>query len=144
MREAAEPAEAGGGLFEIEEGESVGIGAVRPHAEAFEEGAADQMRRLAGHRADPEIDAGFAKIHRQQLRVGVGDVQDARIAEALEVVNAGALGAAREPRQSAEERRGARESDKFPASDGHASLSRFRTVQRISISFQSVFSLVAW
>src|ERR1700704_3654732 len=120
MREAAEPAEAGGGLFEIEEGESVGIGAVRPHAEAFEEGAADQMRRLAGHRADPEIDAGFAKIHRQQLRMGVGHVQDAGIAEAFEIVDACRVGAAREARQAPGERRGAREGDKFPAADGHA------------------------
>ena len=46
MREAAELAEAGGGFFEIQTGEGIGVGAVGPDAEAFEKGAADQMRRL--------------------------------------------------------------------------------------------------
>src|SRR5882672_11003808 len=78
------------------------------------------MRRLSGHRADPEIDAGLAKIHRLQLRMGVGHVQDAGSAEAFESVDAWRVGAAREPRQAPGERGGAREGDKFPAADGHA------------------------
>ncbi len=88
-----------GGLLEIEKGEGVGVGAVRLDAEAIEKGAADQMRRLALHRADAEIDARLAKIHRQQLRMRVGHVQDARIAEAFEIVDAALSARAREPRQ---------------------------------------------
>ena len=64
MREAAKLAEAACGLLEIEKREGVGVGAVRLDAEAVEEGAADQVRRLACHRADPEIDARLAKIDR--------------------------------------------------------------------------------
>ncbi len=99
MRKAAELAEPYRGLLEIEAGEGIGVGAVGPDAETVEKGAADQMRRPALHRADAEIDARLAKIHRQQLRMGIGHVQDARIAEALEVVDARRVGAAREPRQ---------------------------------------------
>src|SRR5580704_18086764 len=80
------------------------------------------MRRLSLHRAEPEIDAGFAKISRQQLRMGVGDMQDARIAEAFEIINACGVGAARATRRSARKRNGARESKKIPAADGHAIL----------------------
>src|ERR1700716_3874427 len=50
----------------------------------------------------------------------VGRVQDSRIAETLEIVDAGVIGAAREARQSTRERRSARESEKIPAADGHA------------------------
>src|SRR5882672_10089315 len=143
MREATEPAEAGGGFFEIETGEGVGIGAVRPHAKAFEKGAADQMRRLSGHRADPEIDAGLAKIHGLQLRMGVGHVQDAGIAEAFEIVDAWRIGAAREPRQARGERGGAREGDKFPAADGHAISPRQTTViARSASAKQSSFAAI--
>ena len=88
MREAAELAEAACGLLELEAGEGIGVRAVGPDAEAVEEGAADQMRRLPCHRADADIDAGLAEIHRIELRMRVGDVQDARIAEPLDVVDA--------------------------------------------------------
>ena len=119
MREAAKPAETGGGFFEIETGEGIGVGAVEADAEAIEKGAADQMRRAALHRADAEIDAGLAEIHRQQLRMGIGHVQDARIAEAFEIVNAGAIGSAADARQSAGERGGTRESKEIAAADRH-------------------------
>ena len=72
MREAAELAEAGRGFLEIETAEGVGVGTVGPDAKSIEKGAADQMRWFSLHRADPEIDARFANIHRQQLRVRVG------------------------------------------------------------------------
>ncbi len=120
MREAAELAEPRGGFLEIEKGESVGVGAVRLDAEAVEEGAADQMRRLSLHDADPEIDARLAEIHRQQLRMRVGHVQDARIAEAFEIVDAAVVGARARPRQSRRERGSARKREKIPAADGHA------------------------
>ena len=71
-----------GGFLEIEKGEGVGVGAVGADAEVIEKCAADQMRRLALHRADADIDARLAEIDRLQLRVRVGDVQHARIAEA--------------------------------------------------------------
>ena len=96
MREAAELAEADGGFLEIETGEGVGIGAVGLDPKSIEKGAAHQMRRPSLHRADAEIDTRFAEIHRQQLRMRVGHVQDARIAEAFEIVDAGVVGAARE------------------------------------------------
>ena len=143
MREAAELAESKRGFLEIETGEGVGVGAIGPDAKSIEEGTSHQMRRISGHRADSQIDARFAEINREQLRVGVGHMQDARIAEAIEIIDAGALGAAREPRPSTRERRSAREGDKFPASDGHTMSFAPFGLQRISISFQSVFSLVA-
>ena len=59
---------------------------------------ADQMRRLAPHLADAEIDAGLAEKDRLQLRMGVGQMQDARIAEAVEVVEARGVGGARDAR----------------------------------------------
>src|SRR6266513_370278 len=120
LREAAELAEANSGFLEIEEGEGVGIGAVGPYSKPIEKGAADQMRRLALHRADPEIDTRLAKKNRQQLRVRVGDVQDARIAEVFEIVHAGVVGAAPDARHHARERGCAREFEKLPAADGHA------------------------
>jgi len=120
MGEAAELAEARGGFFEIQKRECIGIGAVGLDAEAIEEGAADQMRRLALHRADSEIGAGFAKIGRPQLRMGIGHVQDARVAETLQIVNTRAVGAARSQRQRRRQRGGAGKLKKIPAADGHA------------------------
>src|SRR5579871_2299430 len=93
------------------------------------------MRRLARHRADAEIDARFTEITGQELRVGVGDVEDACVAEALEIVDAG-LSAARGARQSAGKSRGTRKSKKVSAADGHlafASSSR-RLLPAVSVS----------
>src|ERR1700712_2535761 len=120
MREAAELAEPSSVLLELDAGESIGIGAVGADAETVEKGLADQVRRVAQHRADADIDARLAKIDRLELRMRVGHVQDARIAEAVEIV--GAVGAASAPRQAACERRSARERQEIPAADGHASL----------------------
>ncbi len=145
MRKAAELAESERGFLEIETAERIGVGAVGRDAKSIEKGAADQMRRPSLHRADPEIDARFAKIDRQQLRMGVGHVQDARIAEAFEVVNACIVGAARDPRQSSRKRGRAGEGEKIPAADGHAMSPRLsKSAQRISRFFQASFSLVAW
>src|SRR4051812_41185352 len=110
MRKTAELAESPGGLFEFNAGEGISVGAVGPDAEAVEEGASDQMRRIASHRAHAEIDARLAEKHRPKLRMGVGDVQDARIAEALEIVNACIIigGLRTEPRQAAGQGGGAR------------------------------------
>ena len=110
MRKTAELAESSGSFLELDAGEGIGVGAVGADAEAVEEGASDQMRRIAAHRTYAEIDARLAKEHRPKLRVGVGDVQDARVAEALEIVNARiTIGGLRtEPRQAAGQGGGAR------------------------------------
>ncbi len=110
MRKTAEPAESPGGLLELDAGEGIGVGTVGPDVEALEERASDQMRRVAPHRSDAEIDARLAKKHRPKLRMGIGDVQDSRIAEALEIVNARIIigGLRAEPRQAAGQRGGAR------------------------------------
>src|SRR5205085_9629429 len=65
-----------GSFLELDAGESIGVGTVGADAEAVEEGASDQMRRIAAHRAYAEIDARLAKNHRPKLRMGIGDVQD--------------------------------------------------------------------
>jgi hypothetical protein len=49
----------------------------------------------------------------------IGHVQDARIAETFEIVDAGIIGAARDTRPSACERGSTRELEKVPAADGH-------------------------
>lgn len=120
MGKAAELAETWRGFLELEAGESIGIGAVGADAEMVQECAADQMRRPSRHLADADIDAGLAKIDRIELRVRVGDVQDPRIAETLEVVDAGRLGAARKPRQAGCCGNGACALQEIAAADSHA------------------------
>src|SRR2546423_15663751 len=87
MRKTAELAESPGGFFEFNASEGIGVSAVGPDAEAVEESATDQMRRIAPHRADAEIEARFAKKYRPKLRMGFWSGQDARGAEAGELVN---------------------------------------------------------
>ena len=133
MRKAAELAEAASGLFEIDGGEGIGVGTVGPDAEMVEKGAADQMRRPALHLADPDIDAGLAEIDRQQLRMRVGQVQDAGIAETFEIVNGGSVGGAGKARPSARQRGSARHLQKIPAADFHRKLSAPR--QKVSLTY---------
>ena len=106
MRETTELAESRGRLFEVDAGEGIGIGAVGLDAETVEKGLADQMRRPAGHRADADVDTGLAEIDRLELRVRIRHVQDARVAEAFEIVDARGISAARKPGQAARERHG--------------------------------------
>ena len=87
MRKAAHAAEAMRGLLIIEKCECVGLAVAGLDAEMIEKCAADQMRRLAAHGADADIDARLAEIHRRELRMRVGHMQDAGIAEAADVVN---------------------------------------------------------
>src|SRR4051794_24254401 len=126
MRETAELAESCSRLLEFDAGEGIGVGAVGADAEAIEKGLADQMRRVALHRPDTEIDAGLAEIHRLQLRMRIRDVQDARVAEALEIVDARTVSAARDARQLAGERGRARKFQEVPAADRHNSVSARR------------------
>jgi hypothetical protein len=64
----------------------VGNPAARHDVEIFEESAADDVRRFPTQIADADIDARFAEIDRLQLGVAVGQMQDADIAEAADVV----------------------------------------------------------
>src|ERR1700688_1831127 len=86
MRKAAHAAIAVRGVLIIEEGEGMRGPAARRDIEIFKEGAADDMRRLSAHVADADIDARLAEIDRLQLGVGIGQMQDADIAEAADVV----------------------------------------------------------
>ena len=65
MGEAAKLSESRGGFLEIETGKGIGVGTVRLDPKSLQKSPSDQMRRLAGHCADPEIDARFAKINRR-------------------------------------------------------------------------------
>ncbi len=83
MREAAELAEALRGFLEVDASEGIGVGVVRRDAEAVEKGFSNQMRRPPLHLADPDIDARLAEIDRTKLRMRIGEVKDARVAEPL-------------------------------------------------------------
>src|SRR3954453_18170052 len=120
---AAQLAEAGSGFLEIEASEGICVGAIGADSEPVDEGPADQMRRLALHFANPEVDARLPKINRQQLRMRIGRVQDARIAEPLELVDAGGIGGTRDAWNGARERGCAREFKKIPAADSHHRIS---------------------
>ena len=98
------------------------------------------MRRLAGHGAYAEIDAGLAEKHRPQLRMRVGNVQDARIAEAFDVIDA--VGAARETRQRGRQCSGTGNLEKFSAADGHVLFPRERNTP-ISTYFQVLPELLS-
>ena len=66
-----------------------GIGAMQRlvrHVGLIEELLPDQVRRLTSHIADTDIDTGFTVIHRQQLRVAVGVVQQRDVAESGQIV----------------------------------------------------------
>src|ERR1043166_144182 len=87
MGKAAHAAVTLRGLLIIEEGEGVGAAAPGRDPEVVEEGAADEVRRTAGHRPDADVDARLAVMNRRELRMGVGDMQNADVAEAADVVN---------------------------------------------------------
>ena len=85
-RETAELAKSPGGFLELDTSEGIGIGAVGTDAEAIEKRLSDQMRWVAPHRADAEIDARLAEAHWQQLRVAIGEVQQRYVPEWRQVV----------------------------------------------------------
>src|SRR6516162_8952664 len=119
MREAAELAETLRRFLKIERGEGVGLRAVGADPEAVEKGFCNEMRRPAQHLADPDIDARLAEINRPELRVNVGQMQDARIAEAFEIVEAWRFRGARAAGSAAEQEGCASYLQKIPPADFH-------------------------
>jgi hypothetical protein len=77
------------------------------HAVVREEGLPDQVRRLQPL-ADTEIHRGLAEVHRQQLRMAIGEVQQVHIAARRQVVQAGEGLASRPARGAAGQRGGHR------------------------------------
>jgi len=77
VREAADRAVALGRAFEVEAGVGMRERAARGDVRCLQEALADQMRPVPGHRAETEVDAGLAEVQRPQLRVAVGEVQQA-------------------------------------------------------------------
>ena len=114
MRESAHAAVAVRGVLIIEEGEGVGGAAARHDVEIFEESAADDVRRFSAHIADADIDARLAEIDRLQLGVAVGQMQDADIAEAADVVEI-VVGRQRHARRDARSGGDAKPAQEIPA-----------------------------
>ena len=71
----------------------------RRDAGAFQEMFANQMRQAAGGFTDADVGVGLAKIHRKQLRVAIGEMQQADVTETWRVIkslcNLGARGVKR-------------------------------------------------
>ncbi len=86
VREAAHLAVGVGRVNIVETGESMRLNRVWLDTEMLEQRVADQMRRQAAHRTDAEIDLRLAEIHRVQLRMGIGDMQQADVAVLRQVV----------------------------------------------------------
>ena len=86
MREAADLAVAARGLLEIEIGKGMRFEGARCDLEMFEQRFADQMRRFSARRAYADIDVGFTEVGRNQLRVTVGHMQQADIAEGRYII----------------------------------------------------------
>ena len=78
---------------EVEEGAGVRECRAGRDAGAPQQFLADEVRPLALHRTDAEVDARFAKVDRLQLRVAVGHVQQTHVsctaAERRQVVEPG-------------------------------------------------------
>ena len=79
MGEPPNLAEALRGFAEVEIGEAVGI--PQTHGwKLVQQVFAHQMRQLSLRLADSQVDVGFAEIHGHELSVGIGDVQQPRVA----------------------------------------------------------------
>ena len=88
MRKPADLAVSFRSLDEIQVRERVRLGRAAGNVECLEQRFADQMRRLARSGAQAQVHIGLAEIGRLQLRVGVGEVQQMHVAEALHIVEA--------------------------------------------------------
>ncbi len=86
VRKTAHPSVAPGRLLEIQMGERVGEFRACPHVGKLEQVVAHQMRQLAAHVADADVDIGLPEMDRQQLRVAVGHVQKRHLPKPRHVV----------------------------------------------------------
>ena len=86
MREAADAAVGARRRLEVEEREGMSAGGARCDARLLEQLFAHQVRRSTGRLAQPQVDARLAKLDRRQLRVTVGEVEEADVAEPRRVV----------------------------------------------------------
>jgi len=97
VREATDEAVGLRGAVEIEKRECVGLRGARRNAEVLEQGLTDKVGRLAIGTTDTQIHARLAKMNRLQLRVAIGEVHEADVAEAGHGVHAlGRTGLCRE------------------------------------------------
>ena len=72
----------------------IGLRAARLQAGILQQMLAHQVRHIARHARNTDVDIGFAEINGQQLRVAIGHVQDMHIARFGHVVKlSGFLGA---------------------------------------------------
>ena len=86
MRKAADLAVALGRRSKIEKGKRVGFGRTGLDACGAQQMLTHQMRKTPRRIAHADVDAGLAKMRRQQLRVAIGEVQQTYIAEGRRIV----------------------------------------------------------
>jgi hypothetical protein len=99
VREAADLAVGAGCLLEVEVRERMGAHRAAWNVERLQQVLADQVRGLAGRRTDADVDARLAEVQRHQLRVAVGEMEQADVAERRLLVEA--LGGVRLGREHA-------------------------------------------
>ena len=109
---------------EIETGECVSLRAATRDIELAQQRLARQMWRLSLSKAGAEVDVRLAIVDRQQLRMAVGEVQKADVAERRQVVEVAVVGlrarvtaVERQPRSGGERE----QVDEFPARHGRGS-----------------------
>ena len=84
-------------IHEVEVADGVCEAAARIDAGVVQQGLTDEMRRLVQRITDAQVDVGLAEIHRQQLGVTVGEVQQPRLPETRRRIQAGPPAPGRAP-----------------------------------------------
>ena len=88
MRKPAHLAVAARGALEIQRGKGVRLRRACAHTRLPEQMLAHQMRQLAAHAANPQVDTGLAEMDGLELRVAIRHVQERHGAKARQVVQA--------------------------------------------------------
>src|SRR4051812_11691680 len=86
MREAADLAIGARGSDIVEVGERMGFARACADTEVLEQRLANEMRWTTCGRTDTEIDVRLAKAHRMELRMAIGEMQEAYVAIRHETV----------------------------------------------------------